>query len=185
MAAGLRAAPAFLLLLLVGCASSAIPVEGDDALVRCRIVSAKAGAQGTAGGVEFMLINEFHADFDRLFTENKDRASVKRVPQDKFQILLERLRDEGFFDMALPGDPAVAESRFMITVETPAENWILARNPSFTIEDHNKLMTMFEIIRSWHDSIQTFRVIDNPEGSEFFIKEREKLQNQKPKRQTQ
>jgi hypothetical protein len=185
VAAAVRAAPVFLLLLLVGCASSAIPVEGDDTLVRCRVVGAKASAQGAAGGVEFMLINELHSDYDRLYAQNKDRASVKRVPQDMFLVLLERLRDEGFFDMAVPGDPVATESRMMITVETPTENWILAKEPTFTIDDHNSMMAMFEIIRSCHDSVWTFKVIDNESGGEFFIKEREKLQDQQPKRQTQ
>jgi len=178
LVAGLQLA--LLLLCMGGCSTPPrVPVSGPDLLVRYRA----AANPDQSPGVQLVLIHENHSQYDQLFSANKGKGSVKRVTAVDFDALVSDLNREGFFEMATVVPDPLAAGRPEIVLETPFQQWIVAKTPSYTIEDHRRFNSMFEVLRTCHDKSWTLQVEESEDGGDLFRKQKDRFERERIQRQ--
>jgi|FLOH01.1.fsa_nt_gi hypothetical protein len=126
-------------------------------------------------GVTIGLYNEGYIDQSTYYTESRASASYKVVPNLKMGALLKALEDQGYFEAALPGIKKVRGAFVSIVVRRGADSWTLSWGEA--LGDKNKEVTYrsMDSVRVVFDTQLSIQVVNNPNGSNFFEGERNRI----------
>jgi len=134
-------------------------------------VTVKDHRSGTTIG----LYNEGYIDQSTYYTKSRAAASYKVVPNIDMGALLKALDDQGYFDEAMPGIKKVRGAFISVVVRRGSESWTLAWGE--VMGDTNKALTYscMDSVRVMFDTRLAIQVVNNPDGSDFFEKERNRI----------
>lgn len=165
---------------IFGCSTIPDLPRGDNALVRLEQYNVKTGALD----LEIVLVEENHRNYQNIYNKTRDKASIKQVPTEKYEYLVESLEDLGFMDFAKPWDGGVPRQGTFksISVENDNGRWIfpifkLPKKPTEEIlEGRKQFKLMDQTVRSCFDSVLSLQVITNEDGGNLFLEEQRRLQ---------
>jgi hypothetical protein len=126
-------------------------------------------------GVTIGLYNEAYVDQSTYYKESRASASYKVVPNIKMGALLKSLEDQGYFEEAASGGVKMRGSFLSVFVRRGNEKWTL--NWGQVMGDKNKELTYAcsDSVRVVFDTQLSIQVVDNPDRSDFFEKERDRI----------
>ena len=126
-------------------------------------------------GVTIGLYNEAYVDQSTYYKESRQSASYKVIPNIKMGALLKSLEDQGYFEEAAEGGVRMRGSFLSVFVRRGNDKWTL--NWGQVMGDENKELTYAcsDSVRVVYDTHLSIQVVDNPDASDFFEKERDRI----------
>jgi len=126
-------------------------------------------------GVTIGLYNEGYIDQSTYYAESRASASYKVVTNIKMGALLKALEDQGYFEAALPGIKKVRGAFISVVVRRGADSWTLSWGE--VMGDKNMALTYssMDSVRVVFDTQMSIQVVNNPDGSNFFENERNRI----------
>ncbi|MCP4094304.1 MAG: hypothetical protein GY747_12730 [Planctomycetes bacterium] len=139
-------------------------------LVPCQIT-----VKDHRSGVTIGLYNEAYVDQSTYYKESRPSASYKVIPNIKMGALLKSLDDQGYFEEAASGSVKMRGAFLSVFVRRGNEKWTL--NWGQVLGDENKELTYScsDSVRVVFDTQLSIQVVDNPDASDFFEKERNRI----------
>jgi hypothetical protein len=133
-------------------------------------------------GVTIGLYNEGYIDQSTYYTKARASASYKVVPNINMGALLKSLEDQGYFEEAMPGLKKVRGAFLSIIVRRGKESWTLSWGQVMGDKNKELAHSCSDSVRVMFDTQLSIQVVHNPDGSNFFEKERNRINNDNAKR---
>lgn len=126
-------------------------------------------------GVTIGLYNEAYVGQSTYYGQARASANYKVVPNIKMGALLKSLEDQDYFDDALDGIKMVRGAFISVVVRRGSESWTLAWGEALGEEGKEQAYSCMDSVRVVFDSHLSIQRVDNPDGSNFFEKERDRI----------
>lgn len=126
-------------------------------------------------GTTIGLYNEANVSKTDYYTTARSSAAYKVVPNIKMGALLKALDDLGYYDEAMDGIKRVAGASLSVVVRRGDESFTLSWGESMGKENHELTHLCADAVRVMFDTTLSVQVVDNPEGTDFFQKERDRI----------
>ena len=126
-------------------------------------------------GVTIGLYNEAYIDQSTYYTKSRASASYKVVPNVNMGALLKSLEDQGYFEEAMTGIKKVRGAFISVVVRRGSESWTLSWGEVMGNEKKELTYASMDSVRVMFDTQLSIQVVENPDGSNFFEKERNRI----------
>jgi hypothetical protein len=165
------------MLFLTGCAGSSVLLQGEDRLVRYEQFSKETGDRV----VELVLVDERHAGYMDIYSEERHDANIKRVPAPVFEELVRSLEELDFMEMAQRQrpDPYAKRTTRVITVENTRGEWYCVNPEDPLCDEENPFEVLDRTAREYFNRVLALQSVANEEGGELFYKEQRRLEEEK------
>ena len=126
-------------------------------------------------GVIIGLYNEAYIDQSTYYKESRPSASYKVIPNIKMGALLKSLEDQGYFEEAASGGVKMRGAFLSVFVRRGNEKWTLNWGQVMGDEKKDLTYSCSDSVRVVFDTQLSIQVVDNPDRSNFFEKERDRI----------
>jgi hypothetical protein len=121
------------------------------------------------------LYNEAYVTQSEYYSAARTSANYKVVGNIDMGALWKSLEDEGFFAAAHPGIVRVPGASVSVVMRRGQEAWTLAWGPAMDTATHDRTLRCAGAISVLFNATMGLQVIENPDGVDFFERERDRL----------
>jgi len=129
-------------------------------------------------GVTIGLYNEANVSQADYYTTQRSAASYKVVSNIKMGALLKALKDLGYYEEALPEVKRTAGASLSVVVLSGDERHTLSWGQSMGEKNNELTQNCADAVRVMFDTTMAVQVVENPDGTDFFQNERQRINNQ-------
>lgn len=129
-------------------------------------------------GVTIGLYNEANVSQADYYTTTRHSASYKVVSNIKMGALLKALDDLGFYAEAYPDVKRAPGASLSVVVLSGNTKHTLSWGQSMGEKNNELTQNCADAVRVMFDTTMAVQVVDNPDGTDFFQNERERIHNQ-------
>lgn len=153
-----------------------------DAMAREGVFPVEEPAQATVKyhreDMTYGLYNEAYVSQSDYYSQTRTSANYKVVDNIDMGALWKSLDDEGFFAHALPGVVRVPGATLSVVLRRGQDAWTLAWSSTMDQAAYERTRTCANAISALYNGTLGMQVIENPEGVDFFERERDRLRQQ-------
>lgn len=150
-----------------------------EAMAREGVYPVEQPAQATVKyhqeDVLFGLYNEAYTKQSEFYTIPRTSANFKVVGNLDMGALWKSLEDSGFFQLAQNGIVRLPGASVSVVMRRGEESWTLAWAPTMDKQRYEQTMECAKAVSALFNGTFGLQVIDNPDGVEYFERERERL----------
>jgi hypothetical protein len=176
---------------VLGSASEAVAIEREQAmlddLARRDIYPETTPCQVTVkyfrSNTTLGLYNESYVSQSDYYTEARRSADYKVISDIKMGALLKSLEDFDYFDEAEEGIKRMAGASVAVVVRKGNQSWTLNWGQVMGEDLMETAHNCADTVRVMYDITRSVQVVDNADGADFFLKERERIQRENALRQ--
>lgn len=129
-------------------------------------------------GVTIGLYNEANVTQADYYTTARNAASYKVVSNIKMGALLKALEDLGYYEEAYPDFKRTPGSSLSVVVLSGDTKHTLSWGQSMGEKNNELTQNCADAVRVMFDTTMAVQVVDNPDGTDFFQNERDRINNQ-------
>ncbi len=126
-------------------------------------------------GLNFFLVNESHTSRSEYYSQVRNSAELKVIPDLKMGALLLQLEDFAFFSVAEPAMRRTPSAKTTLMIQRGDENWSL----SYRTADEASHIRLAERCNAaffaLYNSQVSLQLIENPDGKALFDNERRRV----------
>lgn len=157
-----------------------------DAMAREGVFPVTDPAQATVKyhreDMTYGLYNEAYVAQSDYYSQPRMSANYKVVDNIDMGALWKSLDDEGFFQHALPGVVRVPGATLSVVVRRGQDAWTLAWATTMDQTAYERTRTCANAVSALYNATLGMQVIENPDGADYFERERERLREQNANR---
>lgn len=127
--------------------------------------------------VTFGLYNVAYTEQSDYYSVSRSSANYKVVPNLDMGALWKALEEASFFRLAQPGVVRVPGASVSVVIRRGADAWTLAWAPSMDQASYDATMESARAVGALFNGTYGLQRLDNPDGSDYFERERERLRN--------
>lgn len=131
-------------------------------------------------GTTIGLYNEANMSQTDYYTTSRASAKYKVIPDIEMGALLMALDDLGFYDEAKDGISRVSGASLTVVVRKGGDeekSYSLSWGASMGKTNNALTQNCADAVRVIFDTTRSVQVVDNPNGTDFFLDERQRIQN--------
>lgn len=129
-------------------------------------------------GVTIGLYNEANVTQADYYTTTRNSASYKVVSNIKMGALLKALEDLGFYEEAYPDVKRAPGASLSVVVLSGTNKHTLSWGQSMGEKNNELTQNCADSVRVMFDTTMAVQVVENPDGTDFFQHERDRINNQ-------
>lgn len=132
-------------------------------------------------GTTIGLYNEANMSQTDYYTTSRASAKYKVIPDIEMGALLKALDDLGYFDEAKDGIERVSGASLTVVVRKGGEkekSYSLSWGASMGKTNNALTQNCADAVRVIFDTTRSVQVVDNPNGTDYFQNERQRIQNE-------
>ena len=132
-------------------------------------------------GTTIGLYNEANMSQKEYYTTSRSSAKYKVIPDIEMGALLKALDDLGYYDEAKDGISRVSGASLTVVVRqggAEEKSYSLSWGASMGKTNNALTQTCADAVRVIFDTTRSVQVVDNPNGTDYFQNERERIQNE-------
>ncbi len=121
------------------------------------------------------LYNEGYVSQSEFYSVPRSSANYKVVPNIQMGALWKALEDLGFFAAARSGIVRTPGASVSVVLRRGGDSWTLSWGPDMGTEKYDVTMESAKAVQALFNSAFGMQVVDNPDGADYFERERERL----------
>ena len=129
-------------------------------------------------GTTIGLYNDANVSQTDYYTTARTSATYKVIPNIEMGALLKALDDLGFYDEAVDGIKSIGGASVTVVVRRGTESHSLSWGAVMGKKNNALTQTCADAVRVIFDTTLAVQVLDNPDGTDFFQSERQRIQNE-------
>jgi len=161
----------FLLATLLGACGSTPPITPE-------IQPCKVTLKDYRANLDLFLINEAHTSKSDYYSQVRNNASTKVIPDLDMGALMLQLDEFGFFEVAETGFRRTPGARSTLMVERGGLKYSLSQVLDRDASVIKKIENCNQAFRAMYDAHYSMQVIHNNQGKELFESQQRNLGNQ-------
>jgi hypothetical protein len=126
-------------------------------------------------GITVGLYNEAYVTQADYYQQQRKSADYKVIPNIEMGALLKSLEEANFFDGAVNGIKRFTGASISIILRKGKDSYTLAYGPTVQPELLELTHACSDNIRLMYDTTRSIQVVENPDGSDYFEKERARI----------
>jgi hypothetical protein len=167
----MRILPMFLLVTLLGACGSTPSIIPET--LPCKVAFKDYVSQ-----LDLFLINEAHTSKSEYYSQVRNNADTKVIPDLHMGALMLQLEDFGFFELAVTGFRRTPGARSTLMVERGGLKYSLSQLLDRDPDEIRQIENCNRAFRAMFDSHTSMQVIQNNQGKELFESQQRNLGNQ-------
>lgn len=167
----MRILTSFLLIALIGACGSTPPITPETQ--PCKVT-----LKDYVSNFDLFLINEAHTSKSEYYSQVRNNAATKVIPDLDMGALMLQLEDFGFFEIAQTGFRRTPGARTTLMVERGGLKYSLSQSLERDADVIVQIENCNQAFRAMYDAHYSMQVIHNNQGKELFEKQQRQLGNQ-------